>query len=112
MTPNQLRRDRVDRIGEVESSGLGGDLRVKHALKQNVAEFTGERSQVAAVDRVEGLVGFLEQVRPQRRVRLFAIPWAAARRPQRVHQPHQSGRARGRALRAHLHGSLRHRPKC
>jgi hypothetical protein len=50
MTPNQLRRDRVDRIGEVESSGLGGDLRVKHALKQNVAEFTGERSQVAAVD--------------------------------------------------------------
>ena len=43
----------------------------------------------AAVDRFERLVRFLEQERPQRRERLFAIPGAALGRAQRTHDIHQ-----------------------
>ena len=67
MPPDEFLGDGVDRVGDLESPGLEGDLRLKDALKQDVAELALEPAEIAAIDRVDGLVGLFEQERPQRR---------------------------------------------
>ena len=86
---NQLRRDGVNRVAKLERSRFGPDLRVKHDLKQHVAELLDKCLDIACVERVERLVGFLDQVGPQRPMRLLAIPRAASRRAQSVSHPHE-----------------------
>ena len=66
-------------VGDVEPPGLGGDLRVEHALEQHVAELGRQRIEVAAIDGLDGFVSFFEQVRAQRFVRLLAVPGTAVR---------------------------------
>ncbi len=66
---------------------LLGDPGVEHHLKQQVAELLAEVVAVPGLDRLEGLVGLLEQVRRQRAVRLLAVPRAAGAQP--VHHPDQ-----------------------
>ena len=41
MAADQLVGHGIGHVGHVEASRLGGDLRVKHALKQHVAQFAG-----------------------------------------------------------------------
>ena len=60
-----------------------GDAGVEQDLQQYVAEFVAHFLGVAAADRVEEFVGFLQQVAMQRVVGLFAFP--RSRRPQPVH---------------------------
>jgi hypothetical protein len=110
-------------IGEIEPAGLGGNLRLKHALEEHVPELAAERVEIAAVDGVERLVRLFEQERPQRLGRLFAIPRTALSRSQRVHRADQSGACRGGAagaivdrVRARLphgrHGTIQHLCVC
>ena len=71
----------VDRdITDVEAAVLlHRDRAVHEHLEQQVAELLAQRRGVGGVDRLEHLVGFLEQVRPQAAMRLLAIPRASAR---------------------------------
>jgi hypothetical protein len=85
MAPDQLARKVIDHRREIEPSVLGGDLCVEHDLHQHIPEFLRQRVEVAAVDRFDGFVGFLDQMRAQRAVRLRSVPRAALRRPQDVH---------------------------
>ena len=84
-----LRSLGLKRIGDVVDGegAVGGVLRdagVKQHLQQHVTEFGAEFVDVAAADRVEQLVGLLQQVPPQRVVGLLALP--RPRGAQRVHR--------------------------
>ena len=48
----------------VEASFVGGDLRVHGHLQQHVTQLFAQLRLVAGVDRLQQLVGLLEQVRP------------------------------------------------
>ena len=61
------------------------DLREEHALEDQVADLAAQRVGVAAIDRVEHFVRFLEQEAAQRFERLLAIPRAAVRAAQARH---------------------------
>ena len=87
MPADQLVGDRLDRIGDREASLLLADLRQEHRLEQEVAELVLERVVIAAIERVEQLVGLLQHERPQRLQRLLAIPRAAVLGAQRAHDP-------------------------
>src|SRR5439155_1577651 len=64
---------------------LRGELAVHRDLEQEVAELLHHLGLLAGVDGLEQLVGLLEQVRPERLVRLLPVPRAAIRRAQAVH---------------------------
>ena len=51
---------------------LLGDARVEDDLKKEVAELLAQRLAVAGLDRLDGLVRLLDEVRRQRGVRLLA----------------------------------------
>ena len=77
MAPQQLVADRGDDIGEREIPGLVRDLRVERDLQQQVAEFVAQVRMIAAVDRIDDLVGLLDRARRNRLERLLDIPRAA-----------------------------------
>ncbi len=52
---------------------------------QKIREAREAGSEESVVDRLEELIGLLEEVLAQRFVRLLAVPWAAARGAKRVH---------------------------
>ena len=52
------------------------DLRQEHAFEEQVADLAAQRVVIAAIDRVEHLVGFFEHESAQRLDRLLAIPRA------------------------------------
>jgi len=82
MPPHQLGHDPVgDVIDGVPGAvaALGGDPRVEHRLHQDVAQFLADRLFVAGFERLQRLVGLLEQVRRQRGVGLPGIPWESVR---------------------------------
>ena len=85
MTAHELVADRVDRVADREVAGFLADARQEDGLEQEVAELFAEVRRLAAFDRLEHLVGFLEHERAQRGVRLLAVPRAAVRRAQRAH---------------------------
>ena len=110
---HDLSRDGPIDIGQVEFPLLGGELRVEDHLQEEVAQLLGEVGGRAVLDRVDRLVGLLEQVRAQREMGLLPIPRAAvggaqpsadrrhavrARevvdRPQRRHEPVVGGKGR------------------
>ena len=68
-----------------ESALVRFDLGEEHALEQEVADFAPQRGVIAAIDRIENLVGFLEHESAQRLDRLLAIPRASARPAQARH---------------------------
>ena len=72
-----------------ELAALVGDLGEEHGLEQEVAELLAQLRGTAALDGLEHLVGFLEHERPQRGLRLLAVPRAAVGRPQRPHDVDQ-----------------------
>lgn len=56
-------------------------------LQQHISEFVTQLFEVAAADRIEQLVGFLQEVAPQRVVGLFALPRPGG--AQLVHDRHR-----------------------
>jgi len=107
MPPDDLCGDRKNRVGEIEAAGLGGDLRVEHALKEHIPELTGQFLPVAAIDCLERFVGLFEQERRQRRVRLFLVPRASVPASQGIHRTNERGHRRACAPRALRGTSLR-----
>ena len=71
-------------VAEVKGTTLLGNHAVEQHLEQQVAELRAERSVVGSSNGVVHLVRFLDQVRPQRLVRLRRVPLAAL--PQILHQ--------------------------
>ena len=59
MAPHHLGVNVLDDVGDVELPGLGGEFGVKHDLQQQIAQLVGKFARVAAIERVEHLVGLL-----------------------------------------------------
>ena len=64
---------------------LDRDGAVHQHLEQEIAELFTQCSRLEAVDCLEHLVGFLEQIRAKAAMRLLAIPGTSARRTQAFH---------------------------
>ena len=117
---HDLRRERGPDVGHVEHALLGGELRVEDHLEQQVAELAGELRGRAALERVVDLVRLLEEVVPQRVVRLLPVPRAAVGLPEAGgdpgHPPRRRevgdgrDRARGTAVSLELVRGERRRP--
>ena len=85
MAHDQLFADAVHHVIKGEAAVLRRHFRVKHHLKQHVAELLAEPRIVAVVDRFDRLVRFLDQARADGFVRLLPIPGATLRRAKRLH---------------------------
>src|SRR5712691_6040181 len=95
MPRHHLGRDRLRYLRGIEAPLLGGDLRVHRDLEQEVAQLFLDLGVVARVDRLEELVGLLEQVGSQRLVRLHPVPRTAPWRAQPGHDLEDRGHAWG-----------------
>ena len=80
----QAARDLV----RVERSLLARELRVNRDLEEKVAKLVAKACGVARIKRGKRLVRLLEQVRPQRRVGLLAVPRAAVWRAESLGDAH------------------------
>ena len=85
---------------------LGGDAGVEHHLQQQVAELLAQPVASRLLDRLDGLVGLLDEVLDERRVRLPGVPRAAARASAAGPSPRRGRAAARRAGRA----VARHQP--
>src|SRR5579885_3542319 len=74
-----------DDISDAEVPFLGGHFCVKEHLQEQVAKFFPEMGPVAALDRVEDLIGLLQRVFADRIKCLLAVPWATSGRTQPGH---------------------------
>src|SRR5206468_2801806 len=79
----QLPRDRADVVRAL----LAAQLRVQRDLQQQISELVPLPRHVAGVERRERFVGLLEQMRPERRVGLLAVPGTTVRRAQPLGDP-------------------------
>src|SRR5438067_6210242 len=80
-----LRRHRLRDLLRVEPAFTGSDLGVHRDLEEQVAELLHHLGVVGGVDRLQQLIGLLEQVGPQRLMGLLPVPRTSARRSQPVH---------------------------
>ena len=88
---DHLGGDGLDDVAEGEYSGLLGHARVVDHLQKQVAELVAQIVEIAALDRVGHLIGFLDRVRRDGREILFEVPGTAGhRRPQRGHDLDQA----------------------
>src|SRR5258705_3560164 len=112
MPPHHLLVHLANHIGHGESPFLRGNLRVKHNLQQQIAHLVGEFRVIAALHGVQDFVGLFNQVSPQRRMRLLAVPRTPVRRAQtrlQCHQPFEPLPGRQFLLLGSLGGSLARR---
>ena len=86
---DQLRRDSLGHVVDVERPVLPGHLGVEHHLEQEIAQLLAEQLRSAGVDGLEGLVRLLEQMAGQRPMGLLPVPGAAAWPAQPVHDLEQ-----------------------
>ena len=100
MPADQLCRDGLDDIREIEGALLLGHARMENDLQQKVAKLILQPGQVVARNGVSHLVSFFERVWRDGAEGLLQIPrTAASGRPQRRHDLDQPGNVAGR-----LHG--------
>ena len=91
MAADQFVADRSGHVVEGEDLRLVGHLRMKHHLEQQIAQFVLEVVQIAALDRVGDLIGFLDRIGRDRTEILLQIPGAAgSRRAQGRHDLDQA----------------------
>ena len=91
MAADQLARDALDDVAEIERAGLLGHPGMEHDLEQQVAELVLQVEKIAARDRLGDLIGFLDRVGRDGREILLEVPRAArARRAQRRHDREQA----------------------
>ena len=98
MAADQLLDDVAGDVVDVERlvGVLSGDPRVEHHLEQQVTELLAQVVAVAGLDRLDRLVGLLDEVAHQRLVRLLAVPGALATQP--VHHRDQVEQPRARRV--------------
>ena len=82
MAADHLLGDRAEDGGDVEFARLFGHPRDKEYLKEEIAELFLERRGSSPVDRLEDLVGLLDEVAGHVRLRPGAVPGAAVGRSQ------------------------------
>lgn len=80
MAANQLAGDAIDHRIELEAPLFPRQLRVVDDLEEQVAQLFAQVVEVAALDGVGHLVGFLEGVRDDGRVALLQVPRATVLR--------------------------------
>ena len=85
MPANQFGGHRFQHPGNIEPASLFGDLRMHDGQENEVAQFFAQILVVPRADGAGDLVGFLDQARQERFVRLFAVPGTAVRRPEFGH---------------------------
>ena len=85
MPVHQLAREPVENVIDGKRSLLFRHLRIEEHLQQQVAEFAGEFVPVAIVDGFEDFVGLFQRVGLDGVEGLLAIPGAASRSPQALH---------------------------
>ncbi len=92
VTPDQLGGDGLDHVAEPEHALLARHLGVKDDLEQQVAQFVAKVGEIATLDGIHHLIGFLDGVGRDRREGLFEVPRAAgARRAKRRHDLDEPG---------------------
>ena len=69
-------------VFEVKRAALARQLAMEHDLKKQVAQFFRHLVIVAGFDGVEQFIDFLDGVKAERAMILFAVPGAALRRAQ------------------------------
>ena len=77
MPADQLCRDRLDHVAECKALFLIRHLRVEDDLQEEIAQLVLQVIEIAALDRVGNLVGFLDRVRSDRGEILREVPRAA-----------------------------------
>jgi hypothetical protein len=82
MPPDELLVETPRDLGDVEAALFERELGMDRDLEQQVAELVAQPAEVAGVERLERLVGLLEQMRTQAGVRLLAVPGASVGRAQ------------------------------
>ena len=90
VTAHELVDDRRGDVGDREPAGLGRELGLEDDLQEEIAELVTERIGVAALDRLDDLVGFFDHVRPQALGTLLTVPRAPAGAPQPRHDLHEA----------------------
>ena len=92
MPAHHLVADRRDHVAEGERAGFLRHPGVEDHLQQQVAQFVLQLAQLAAVDRIGDLVGFLDGVGGDAGEVLLQVPRATAGGiAQRRHDPEQGG---------------------
>ena len=89
VAPQQLVANGPGHRLEIELPRLARDLRVKHHLKQEIAEFVAQVAHVAAFHCVRDFIRLLDGVRRDGREGLRPIPWATVRGAQALHDAEQ-----------------------
>ena len=85
MPVHKLVREPIENVVDGKRSLLLAHLRIKEHLQQQVAKFTGKFLPVAIVDRFQNFVGFFQRVGLDGIECLLAIPRAASRSSQTLH---------------------------
>ncbi len=104
VTPDHFFVHFTDHVADGEAAFFCRDLRVKHDLEQKIAHLFGEFVVVAALERVQNFIGLFNQIGPERRVGLLAIPRAAVRSAKTRLQSHQFLEPGARGQRVSLDG--------
>ena len=86
---HQLRDEPASDVVDVPALVLGCHLGVEDHLQEQVTELVPGRVGVAAVDRVEQLVRFLQEMTRERLVGLLSVPRAPVRPAQACHHLHE-----------------------
>ena len=79
MAVHELLDEALRDVVDVPPTVVGGHLRMEHDLQQHVAELVAHRVVVAGVDRLEQLVGLLEQVPREALMGLLGVPGTPVR---------------------------------
>ena len=81
VAPDQFLDDATSDVVYVPAllPSLLGDTGMEDNLQQQVTEFLAQAGVIAAFDRLDGLVGLLDEVLDETLVRLACIPRAATR---------------------------------
>jgi hypothetical protein len=85
MPADEFLGDSTQDIVDRESPVLLGQTRVEDDVEQKVAQFLGQTGKVPGIDRVDDLVDFFDEHRPERIEVLLAIPRASLRPAKRRH---------------------------
>jgi len=85
MPIHQLARESIEDIIDGKCSLLFAHLRIEQHLQEKVAEFARKFLPIAIVDGFQHFVGFFERVGLDGVESLLAIPGAASRGPQPLH---------------------------
>ena len=105
MAPDELGIEPGENIRDPEVPRFGGHLGVEKHLQYQVAQLFAEIGPMPAVDRVENLISLFNRVRLDARKGLFAVPGAAARRSQPLHDRDGLGKQPSRIPAIGIHTS-------